>query len=80
MKLNTHLHIVLRIRILGAIPPLQPIYSCCNVLIKHRDKFIFIFFSFFFVTFIRAIWNFVCNFDYYLLDADFIFYIFVSSL
>lgn len=46
VRLNTRLHVVLNIRMCGAIPPLHPIYSHGNTLIKHRDKCFFTFSSF----------------------------------
>jgi hypothetical protein len=37
MKLTTHLHVLLSLKIHTALPPLFHIFSCCGA--KHRDNF-----------------------------------------
>jgi hypothetical protein len=41
MKLTTHLHLVLRLRLCGAIPPPLNMSSRRGVQVNHRDNFIF---------------------------------------
>jgi hypothetical protein len=43
VRLTTHLHLVPRLRIRGAIPPLTQYVSLAWCLVKHRDDFSFIF-------------------------------------
>jgi hypothetical protein len=45
VKLTTHLHLVLRSRMRGAIPPLPQYVSMAWCLVKHRDNFTFTFTS-----------------------------------
>jgi len=39
MKLTTQLHLMLRLRMHGAIPPLQQYVFTAWCLVKHRDNF-----------------------------------------
>jgi hypothetical protein len=43
MKVTTHLHLVLRLRICGVIIPLPQYVFMAWCLVKHRDNFIFTF-------------------------------------
>jgi hypothetical protein len=48
MKLTTHLHLVSRLRMRGAMPPLFHTSSLCGV-IKHRENLVFAYAYFFYI-------------------------------
>jgi hypothetical protein len=50
MKLTTHLHLVPKSRMHGAIPPLPQYVFMAWCLVKHRDKFTFLYFTLLYFT------------------------------